>query len=142
MAAADAGGGRTGQKTIKRHMSALSGLFVWLEERAGEYRDKGPDHFQGHRYGRSETKQEMWDSEDLAALFRTPIWTGWYPSRRAKPGAAVIYDAYYWDAYYWLPLLATFHGLRQEENGRLRASDIQRLRERNHRELALPSVDI
>lgn len=107
-------------KTIKRHMSALSGLFSWVKERPEDYGYRGANHFQGHRYGRSEVKRWMWETEDLQALFNTPIWTGCDLSRRAKPGTALVYNAYY-----WLPLLATYHGLRQEEIAQLRASDIQ-----------------
>ncbi|TWA79130.1 hypothetical protein FBY14_1331 [Azospirillum brasilense] len=107
-------------KTVKRHMSALSGLLSWVDERPDDYGYKGPNHFQGHSYGRSEAKRWMWETDDLNALFHTPIWTGCEPTRRAKPGTTVIYDAYY-----WLPLLATYHGLRQEEIAQLRASDIQ-----------------
>jgi integrase len=109
-------------KTIKRHMSALSGLFDWLSDRSNEYGYKGHNPFKGHTYGKSKATatRGMWDSSDLQALFATPIWTGCDPSRRAKAGASIIYDAYY-----WFPLIATYHGLRQEEIAQLRATDIQ-----------------
>lgn len=107
-------------KTIKRHMSALSGLYAWLDENANEYGFEGDNPFQGHTYGKSKTKRGMWDSNDLQELFATPIWTGCDPSRRAKSGAAIIFDAYY-----WFPLIATYHGLRQEEIAQLCAADIQ-----------------
>ncbi len=110
-------------KTVKRHMSALSGFMGWVLERKTTYNHRGENIFLGHKYGKTESGREMWEEDALNALFQTPVWTGCNPRQRSKAGSAVIYDAYY-----WLPLLAVFHGLRQEEIAQLQATDIRQIR--------------
>lgn len=108
-------------KTVKRHMSALSTFFDWVLGQKKAYGSRGENIFRQHKYGSVEPDREMWDEEDINVLFRTPIWTGCTPTRRAERGSVIVYDAYY-----WLPLLAFFHGLRQEEIAQLRASDVRK----------------
>lgn len=110
------------KKTIKRHMSALAGFYTWLGERKREYGYRGANIFHGHRYGKTKSPRDMWTTEDLDNLFHTPIWTGCHHYFRGRPGDLVIYDAHY-----WLPLIAVYHGLRQEEIAKLTARDIKKV---------------
>jgi integrase len=110
-------------KTVKRHMSALSGFFGWLLDRPLLSGIKGVNIFLNFKYGvaSSEDDRLMWEAEDLNKLFATPIWTGSLSSgRRSLPGDVIIKDHRF-----WLPLIALFHGTRQEEAAQLRAADIQ-----------------
>jgi integrase len=110
-------------KTVKRHMSALSGYFGWLMDRPVKYGLKDVNIFLNFKYGpaSSEDDRLMWEAEDLIKLFATPIWTGCLSAgRRSTPGCEIIKDHLF-----WLPLIALFHGLRQEEAAQLRAADIQ-----------------
>lgn len=108
-------------KTIKRHMSALSTFYEWVLGQKKKYGFRGENIFIHHKYGAVKSDRDFWAEEDIAALFRTPIWTGCQPTRRAERGTVIVFDAHY-----WLPLLALFHGLRQEEIAQLRASDVRK----------------
>ena len=110
-------------KTVKRHMSALSGYFGWLMDRPAKSGLKDLNIFLNFKYGvaSSEDDRLMWEAEDLTKLFATPIWNGALSTgRRSLPGNVIIKDHRF-----WLPLIALFHGTRQEEAAQLRAADIQ-----------------
>ena len=110
-------------KTVKRHMSALSGYFGWLLDRPNLSGLKEMNIFLNFKYGvaSSEDDRLMWEGDDLARLFMTPIWTGCLSAaRRSQSGDVVIKDHRY-----WLPLIALFHGTRQEEVAQLRVGDIR-----------------
>lgn len=63
----------------------------------------------------------MWSPDDLARLFKTPIWTGCKSAgRRTLPGSMIIRDEKF-----WIPLIAVFSGARQEEICQLHIDDIQ-----------------
>ncbi|MFD1304107.1 site-specific integrase [Methylobacterium marchantiae] len=107
------------QKTVKRHFSALSTL--WL---AGIARGDAKENvFSGFKFapGRIASEQRcMWERVDLADLFSSPVWTGCQSKiSRAKPGPTIIRDEKF-----WLPLIAVFSGLRQEEICQLHVEDI------------------
>jgi integrase len=113
-------------KTVKRHMSALSGYFGWLMDRPTQSGLKDLNIFLNFKYGvgSSEDDRLMWEADDLAKLFATPIWAGSLSAgRRSVPGDVIIKDHRF-----WLPLIALFHGTRQEEVAQLRAADIQQER--------------
>lgn len=110
-------------KTVKRHMSALSGYLGWLMDRPAQSGLKDLNIFLNFKYGvaSSEDDRLMWEAEDLTKLFATPVWTGSLSTgRRSLPGDVIIKDHRF-----WLPLIALFHGTRQEEAAQLRAADIQ-----------------
>lgn len=70
-------------KTIKRHFSALS-TFWEAAEAGGEV---GDNIFKGFRFGaakKATEQRQMWEKEDLARLFATPIWTGCLSEQRRK----------------------------------------------------------
>lgn len=106
-------------KTIKRHFSALS-TFWEAAEAGGEV---ASNIFKGFRFGaakKASDQRQMWEKEDLARLFATPIWTGCLSvQRRTTPGSLVIRDEKF-----WLPLIAVFSGLRQEEICQLHVVDV------------------
>ncbi len=109
-------------KTVKRHMSAMSGYFGWLLDRPELSKLKGTNILLNFKYGVSNSEEDrmMWEADDLTKLFATPIWTGCHPPQlRSKPGQLVIRDHQF-----WLPLIALFHGTRQEEVAQLRADDL------------------
>jgi hypothetical protein len=88
-------------QTIKRHFSALGKLFAYLIER-GEYTGDNPAHgFSFPDKRRTREKRSMWQGEQLAKLFASPVWTGCISeSRRSRPGNLILKDDKY-----WLPLL-------------------------------------
>ena len=108
------------QKTIKRHFSALSALWENAISK-GEVKD---NIFKGFRFtgGKKATEQrDMWEPEELAQLFTSPLWTGCQSLvHRSTPGSLVIRDEKF-----WLPLIAVFSGMRQEEICQLHIEDIK-----------------
>jgi integrase len=108
------------QKTIKRHFSALSALW----ENAISKGDVKENIFKGFRFsgGKKATEQrDMWEPEELALLFASPLWTGCLSAtHRSAPGHLVIRDEKF-----WLPLIAVFSGMRQEEICQLHIEDIK-----------------
>jgi integrase len=107
------------QKTVKRHLSALSAL--WTSSiAAGTVTE---NIFVGFRFvvsRRASDQREMWNLADLEKLFTTPLWTGCKSDhRRSEPGSLIIKDERY-----WLPLIAVFSGMRQEEICQLHVEDV------------------
>jgi hypothetical protein len=107
------------QKTVKRHFSALSTLWVALisEGRRTE------NIFTGFKFGnskRANEQRDMWTEDELQALFSTPAWRGcksaWH---RSVPGLLLVRDDKF-----WIPLIAVFSGLRQEEICQLHVEDV------------------
>lgn len=98
-------------KTAKRHFSALSQYWEWLEARG--HVDQNIFHgfkFPGTKSNRK--RRDDWSPEDMEKVFRHEPWYG--------PGADRE------SAYYWLPLIALHSGMRVEEIARLRPrEDIQ-----------------
>lgn len=86
-------------KTVKRHMSAMSGYFAWLLDRPELSKIKDTNILLNFKYGVSNSEEDrmMWESEDLSKLFATPIWTGCHSLKlRSKPGKLVIRDHQFW----------------------------------------------
>jgi integrase len=112
---------RLTMKTIKRHFSALGGLFDYLKRR-GQYEGENPAHgFEFPQKGRASKKRQMWEGEKLRKLFASPVWSGCLSeARRSTPGSLVIKDDKY-----WLPLLGLYHGNRLEEFAQLRREDVR-----------------
>ncbi|MEE8629165.1 MULTISPECIES: site-specific integrase [Methylobacterium] len=108
------------QRTVKRHFSALSALWT-----AAVARDEAATNiFLGFRFSNTRKASEqraMWERDELARLFATPIWAGCAsPGRRTTPGTLILRDEKF-----WLPLIAVFSGMRQEEICQLHAEDIR-----------------
>lgn len=111
---------RLSSRTVQRHFAALSTLW----DSAIEKGTATTNIFNDWKFSaakRARDQRQMWTSENLQALFKTPIWAGCQSeSRRSKPGSHVIRDEKF-----WLPLIAVFSGMRQEEICQLRLDDVR-----------------
>ncbi|NIJ21071.1 integrase [Sphingomonas naasensis] len=97
-------------RTVQRHFSALSKLWVNAVD-LGEASENIFEKFKFAASKRARDQRQMWESDQLQALFNTPIWRGCHSKdRRSRPGQHVIRDERF-----WLPLVAVFSGMRQEE---------------------------
>jgi hypothetical protein len=63
-------------KTIKRHLSALTGLFRYAKEHGRYQADNPATGFRFPRTRRPRDERPAWTPKQLEALFRSPIWTG------------------------------------------------------------------
>ncbi len=109
-------------KTVKRHLSALSQFFQFAVD-AGHMTVTARSELVGsHRFRAGQAARDQrdeWTKPDLQALFASPVWTGSHEHRRAEPGPHVIRDAKF-----WLPLLALHHGACLEELADLYRRDV------------------
>ena len=100
-------------KTVKRHLSALSQFFQFAVDQGELTVAARSELVENHRFrggGPAREQRDAWAPEDLRALFKTPIWTGSHPTVRSRAGSEIIRDAKF-----WLPILALYHGARLEE---------------------------
>ena len=102
-------------KTIARHLSALSGLFGWVEQQGLRDELNPAQRFKLKAAGGNAPKRRPWRSQELATLFSSPVWTGCAPASQRTAR----------DARYWLPLLALFTGMRLEELCKLAPGDVR-----------------
>jgi site-specific recombinase XerD len=115
---------RLSEKTVKRHLSTLSAFFKFCRDRGHLTKAQCDELVSGHRFGamRAPRRQrDAWTSDELKALFASPVWTGCNPKAHTRPGPKIIRNAKF-----WLPLLALFHGARLEEFADLYRRDIGR----------------
>lgn len=111
---------RFAAKTINKYMTYFTSLYNYKP-----IEDLGHGHpFGGTLFNKevleNENSRFPWEMHELAALFRSPAYTGCAgPEDRATPGKDVIQDSLY-----WAPLLGLYAGMRLEEIAGLRASDI------------------
>jgi integrase len=107
-------------KTVKRHVSALIGLFSWAKSE-GKYEGENPAA--GFKFPRSKRPNEerpAWTEKQLEKLFHSPVWAGCLSAKeRDRPGGVILRD----DRYF-IPLLGAFSGLRLEEACQLHVSDV------------------
>ena len=123
IAEADAAGApRLTDKTVKRHLSALSQFFHFVMDFGHITNAQRGELVDGHRF-REERKarhqRDAWTPEELRTLFRSPVWTGCHRYYRTQPGDQIIRDAKF-----WLPILALYHGARLEELADLYRRDV------------------
>jgi integrase len=108
------------QRTVKRHFSALSALWVSAIA-AGTVKE---NIFSGFRFASSKLAREqrpMWTSDELKTLFFSPLWLGCKSDvRRTEPGLLIQRDEHY-----WIPLIALLSGMRQEEICQLHVEDVR-----------------
>jgi integrase len=107
-------------KTVKRHLSALSGYFEWAK---GVTLFLGENPARGFRFPKSKRARDQrlaWSTDELTNLFTSPIWTGCHPTFRTQAGPTVTLDASY-----WLPLIALYSGMRLEEIAQLHLEDVR-----------------
>lgn len=118
------GAERISDKTVKRHLSALSQFFKFSMDQGHISNALRAELVEDHTFKeakRARDQREAWTSEELKSLFASPVWTGCHEFYRSQAGPHVIRDAKF-----WLPLLALFHGGRLEEFADLRRKDIIR----------------
>lgn len=111
---------RLTQKTIKRHFSAMSKL--WSEAIASG--DAPENIFTGFKFAntkRASDQRDMWDTDELKALFSSPIWSGCANERQR----GTIGDRIIRDEKFWVPLITLFSGMRLEEICQLQTDDIR-----------------
>lgn len=116
---------RLTDKTVKRHLSTLSGFFQYAVDRGHLSATSRAEMMQDHRFRAARGAREQrdaWTPDELKKLFASPVWTGCHPVRRSEAGPQIIRDAKF-----WLPLLALFHGARLEELADLYRRDVGRL---------------
>jgi integrase len=110
-------------KTVKRHLSALSQLFRFAVDEGHMSNTQRGELVDDHRFGEAKNardQRDAWTPDELAKLFKSPVWTGCHEKHRSRPGSAMIKDAKF-----WLPILALFHGGRLEEFADLRRRDLK-----------------
>ncbi|NMJ43465.1 hypothetical protein GWK16_19615 [Roseomonas sp. JC162] len=114
---------RLTDKTVKRHLTALSQFFRFAMDQ-GLLSVVGRDELvKDHRFQapkKARDQRDAWTPAELAALFKTPVWSGRDISRATLSGPHIVRDAKF-----WLPLLALFHGGRLEEFADLYGRDLQ-----------------
>lgn len=103
--------------SINKHLAAVSAVLAWAERNG--YFDADPSWSNPalgvkveDRHGGEESRLP-YDQDDLARIFRFPIFT-----ERERPAGGAG------DAARWLPLLALFTGARVEELGQLLVKDV------------------
>lgn len=114
---------RLTDKTVKRHLTALSQFFRFAMDQGQLGAAARIELVTDHRFKapkKARDQRDAWASEELGALFKTPVWAGRDANQVAKPGPHIIRDAMF-----WLPILALFHGGRLEEFADLYGRDLQ-----------------
>jgi integrase len=113
---------RLSPRTVQRHFAALASL--WSS--AIEHGRADTNVFADWKFAaskRARDQRQMWEKDELKALFASPVWTGCQsPHRRSKPGSVILRDEKF-----WLPLIAVFSGMRQEEICQLRLADVRQV---------------
>lgn len=124
IARADASNGpRLSDKTVKRHVSALSRFLQFAVDEGHLSATAKVEAIHAHRFrlkGAAADKRDAWTADELVTLFGSPVWTGCHRVFRMKPGEHVIRDAKF-----WIPLLALYHGARLEEFADLYRRDLR-----------------
>jgi site-specific recombinase XerD len=114
---------RLTDKTVKRHLSALSQFFQLALDSGHITNAQRQELVENHRFREERSarnQRDTWTAADLKALFSSPVWKGCASKgRRAEPGAEIIRDAKF-----WLPILALYHGARLEELADLYRRDV------------------
>lgn len=122
IAEADAKDGRLKDKTVKRHLSALSQFLQFAVDAGHLTAAARKEMVDDHRFRAGQAAREQrdeWTSADLAKLFASPVWSGCHEYFRTKAGPEIIRDAKF-----WLPILAIYHGARLEEFADLYRRDV------------------
>ncbi len=113
---------RMKDKTVKRHVSALSQFFRFGVDGGHITETERVNLIGKHRFrpqGKANQQRGAWTSEELKALFSSPVWA---PQAGPIAGAHRYADQ---PARFWLPILALYHGARLEEFADLYRRDIR-----------------
>ncbi|WP_458097763.1 hypothetical protein [Roseomonas sp. WA12] len=112
---------RLSDKTVKRHLSALSVFLKLAVDRGHLSLTERNDALGEHDFSLDDARQarDKWADQELRQLFSSAVWTGRDPSQRSARGTQIIRDARF-----WIPLLCVLEGTRLEEVADLRRKDI------------------
>lgn len=113
---------RLSPRTVQRHFAALASLWASVIEHGRADTNIFADwKFAASK--RARDQRQMWEKDELDALFSSPVWAGCQSAnRRSKPGSVILRDEKF-----WLPLIAVFSGMRQEEICQLRLTDVRQV---------------
>ncbi|HEY8612258.1 MAG TPA: hypothetical protein VIL69_13295 [Roseomonas sp.] len=113
---------RLTDKTVKRHLSALSVFFKLAVDRGQLSLTERNDIIGEHDFSLDDAREarDQWTGEELGQLFSSAVWIGRDPARRSAPGTEITRDARF-----WIPLLCVFEGTQLEEVVDLRRKDIK-----------------
>lgn len=113
---------RLSPRTVQRHFAALASLWASVIEHGRADTNIFAD-WKFAATKRARDQRQMWEKDELQALFASPVWSGCQSSsRRSKPGSLILRDEKF-----WLPLIAVFSGMRQEEICQLRLADLRQV---------------
>lgn len=113
---------RLSPRTVQRHFAALASLWASVIEHGRADTNIFAD-WKFAATKRARDQRQMWEKDELQALFASPVWTGCQSvNRRSKPGQVILRDEKF-----WLPLIAVFSGMRQEEICQLRLADVRQV---------------
>ena len=122
-AAETEGAPRLSDKTVKRHLTALSQFFRFAMDEGHLLNAERGELLDGHRFKeerKARNQRDGWTSEELTKLFGSPCWKGSLSAfYRSQPGTHIERDAKF-----WLPILALYHGARLEELADLYRRDV------------------
>jgi integrase len=108
-------------RTVNRYLSGLGAFCDWLV--ANDYLAQNPTTGTLKRLDKTKRKTLPFTSEQLNALFRSPLFTGCQSDDRMHlPGNHLIRDHRY-----WLPLIMLYSGARPGEIAQLLTADVRQI---------------
>lgn len=113
---------RMKDKTVKRHISALSQFFRFGVDGGHITETERVNLIGQHRFraqGKANQQRGAWTPEELTKLFSSPLW-----ARQTQQNSRSQSSAHQ-PARFWLPILALYHGARLEEFADLYRRDIR-----------------
>ena len=118
-------------RTLNRHLSSLSTLFIWARGDGRTVPTVSFDALQTviSKRKRARGQRPATSIPDIQKMFALPVFTGCQQHgggtgqiilrARWTPGPVIVHDAFY-----WIPLLLYYTGLRREEGCKLSVDDI------------------
>lgn len=118
---------RPGEKysktTAEKHFEAVKACFETASCHGADVR---PSMFNNLvAKGAQNSKRKIWESDELKALFATPVWTGRQSKFGVFTGSWESGQHIPKDYLFWLPIIAIHSGMRLEEIAKLKAKDIR-----------------
>lgn len=111
---------RISAETVSKQIGLLQSFFGWAKDHKYVL-DNYAVGLKPDKPKRGIRRRILFSSDDLRAIFSTPIYTGCSSAReRLKKGPQIIRDEYF-----WLPLLGLYQGGRLNELGSLLVSEVK-----------------